>query len=81
MFFFLLGHIKRRDERDNKMKQEKKNHIDYTVICYFLRLRIVFILNVTFRTSIILSPHPHPQTDRMRSAFFLLSPLDVSFQA
>ena len=62
-----------------KMKQEKKNHIDYTVICYFLRLRIVFVLNVTFRTSIILSPHPtphpppptpqpqpnpHPQTDR-----------------
>ena len=42
------------------MKQEKKNHIEYTVICYFLRLRIVFILNVTFRTSIILSPHPHP---------------------
>ena len=42
------------------MKQEKKNHIDYTVICYFLRLRIVFVLNVTFRTSIILSPHPHP---------------------
>ena len=94
-FFFLLGHIKRRDERDNKMKQEKKNHIDYTVICYFLRLRIVFILNVTFRTSIILSPHPHPTppppsnrsilfplNQSMNAiSLFLLSPLAVSFQA
>ena len=79
------------------MKQEKKNHIDYTVMCYFLRFRVVFILNFTFRTSIIPSPptptpypHPHPLDKSIlfllnqsmnAISLFLLSPLAVSFQA